>query len=175
MGETFRTAIILATALCIASCAGKASRCRDTDNASFVLKLTLKESERSKDSHWISHTLNIADRHACWATESGGFLAAREKSGSRRLDDTAFDRLRNYIGTYGPRRDILETKPAEGPGRSVSLDMELFMDGKTTRVSISGMLNAWTRRSGDRESNIENIDIVNRARSIIGMIKTGSE
>lgn len=164
--------ILLAAVLCLSCGASSASRCRDFDNASFALKITLKESERSKDSHWISESVNIADRYACYGRTSGGFLAGDDKSGSCRLDETTFERIRKQIREHGLHRNLHESRSTAGLGRSVVLHVEVFMDGKRTGVEISGMLNAWEKRGIGKASNIDNIELVNHAASIINMVKS---
>jgi len=148
------------------------SRCRDFTGASFALKITLTERETSKDSHWISESVEIADRYACYGRTSGGFLAGNDTTGSGRLDETTFERIRKLVREQGPHRDIHEAQSTAGLGRSVSLYMEVLMDGKRTVANISGMLNAWEKRDIGKVSNIENIELVNRAGSIIGIVKS---
>jgi hypothetical protein len=167
--------ILLAAVLCLSCGASSVPRCRDFDSAAFSLKLTLTERVTSKDSHWISQSVNIADRYACYSRTSGGFRAGDDKSGSCRLDETTFERIRKQVREHGLHRDLHESKPTAGTGRSVSLHMEVFMDRKRTVAAISGMLNDWSKRNIGRVSNIENIDLVNRARSIIGTIKMASK
>lgn len=84
-------------------------------------------------------------------------------------------KIKKFIGTNGLNRDIHEAKPTAGLGRSVFLEMEIFMDGKTTRMEVSGMSSDWSRRDSGRDSNIENMDIVNQARHLLGTIKTASK
>ncbi|HPA71717.1 MAG TPA: hypothetical protein PKY31_05590 [Spirochaetota bacterium] len=168
-----KSPIILLSLVCIISCGvSAATKCRDFADASFALKITLTERETSKDSHWISESVHIADRYACYGRTSGGFLAGNDKSGSCRLDDATFERIRKQLLEHGPHRDIHESKSTAGLGRSVSLHMEVFLDGKKTVAKISGMLNAWEKRDIGKVSNIENIGLVHHAGSIINMVKS---
>jgi len=163
----------LAALLCMSACMDTASGCRDTATASFYVKLSLTERETSKDSRWTSHRIDIADRSVSWYRKSGGFRAGDEKRGKYFLDDKNAAALRTFIVKHGLNRDVHEEKPTAGIGGSVTLDMEILMDGITTRGRITGMLNDWSKRDVN-PSNIGNLDYVNGTISFLRSIETHS-
>jgi hypothetical protein len=134
----------------------------------FQLTLLLTEEEVSKDSSTDEYYISIIDRHVKYQWRHTGFPDEMHEAFAYDLSEKTLQSLVNYIQQHQLNQNLKEIKPADKLGFSVSLNLEITLNYKTTKASLCGMTNCWEDK---HTTNLNHLAYANKIQDIITGIK----
>lgn len=171
-GRTLRTAIILSLAFMIAATAEYLfSNDREPP---LILKLEIVQEEHSKDSATVTDRVSIIGRDVAYWWEGFGFRRDGRGNHRYRLSPEGYGSLVRYITTNRLNRDLKEERPYGKIGLSISLRLNMIMNGVKTSAFLKGMYNEWGAKQ-ERRCNLESIDFFRRCKHIARQAKNKSD
>ena len=138
-----------------------------TPEEDFIIDLSLRWSEVSKDTHSDWYNISIAGRNVAYEWKHRGFPDQRGETKKYRLSKKEFGNLKRFISKQKLHADLKESRESGKLGLSVHLYLLIRMDGVEKKASLSGMFNDWTTGKG----NIENTEYLGSAGSIVSCFK----
>ena len=137
----------------------------------FKLELLLEKREKSKDSHTDKYSLFVINNKVNYSWEHWGYPDQENKSKSFNLSEKKLEKLVEYIMNNKLNITIEENRKTDKMGLSISIDLKMEMDNKSSRIIINGMYNDWTKRDKENTSNIKHVNYCNTIESIITSIE----
>ena len=129
---------------------------------SLELEAWLAREETSKDSNWSRFTVSIHGNTMAMTREYGGFQAPDKEERTRELTPEAMDKVRELIRSMGLDQAVTEIQPMEGLGIAQELWFEITGPAASC-IHLAGRTHIWGKDAGERETNLEHIELVRKA------------
>lgn len=145
----------------------------------LLLNLILNSHERSKDINGSTTELTIENRKIIFKKEFYGFKAAKGKHFKKKISPEEEEIIIEQLKKLSLNQNISETKDTDSIGIEKKLNIEISKPF-TCVIHIVGksniwgtddfVLKEWGKKYIESRTNIENIEIISNAESLISFI-----
>ncbi|MFH0782386.1 MAG: hypothetical protein V2B20_10615 [Pseudomonadota bacterium] len=134
----------------------------DSETDPLLMTATLKYKETSKDSNWHQYTIKIDKDKIFLSKEFGGVNAPKNEQLSKKMTADLVKKIWSFIKANGLDNQIHEEQPTDGLGVAGFLHLEIKSHTHST-MHISGKTQMWGNNANASETNIININSINKA------------